>query len=142
MGIKDEILEMVLRLINAGAVIVGKTKTAQFASGERAGDWVNYPCPFNPRGDGYLDQDGSSTGSAAAVAGYSWLDYSIGTDSKDVLCHVAPGVIIFSFSSTWKHGVPGSKPGNLWHQTNTRNIRSKWHCSRFRVCLLLTVRVA
>lgn len=39
MGIKDETSEMVLRLINAGAVIVGKTKTAQFASGKRAGDW-------------------------------------------------------------------------------------------------------
>lgn len=81
-GAQEHTANMVLRLIQAGAVVVGKTKTAQFASGEHAGDWVDYACPFNPRGDGYLEPDCSSTGSAAAIAAYTWLDYSIGTDSK------------------------------------------------------------
>lgn len=72
----------VQRLIDLGAVIVGKTKTTQFASGEYPPDWVDYQCPFNPRGDGYFDTACSSAGSAVAVAAYSWLDYSIGTDSK------------------------------------------------------------
>lgn len=80
--------EMVKRIIAAGAVIVGKTKTAQFASGEHARDWVDYQCPFHPRGDGYLDPDGSSTGSAVAIGAYEWLDYSLGTDSELVHCSV------------------------------------------------------
>lgn len=86
---------MVQRLIDAGAIIVGKTKTAQFASGEHAHDWIDYECPFNPRGDGYLEPDGSSTGSAAAIAGYEWLDYAIGTDSEKL-------VSIFAYyADTW-----------------------------------------
>lgn len=41
----------VQRLIEAGAVIVGKMKTSQFANGESAtADWVDYHSPFNPRG--------------------------------------------------------------------------------------------
>lgn len=72
----------VQHLIDMGAVIVGKTKTTQFASGEYAQDWVDYQCPFNPRGDGYFDPSCSSAGSAAALAAYKWLDFSIGTDSQ------------------------------------------------------------
>jgi hypothetical protein len=42
------------KLIDAGAVVVGKQKTSQFANGEEAtADWVDYHSPFNPRGDGY-----------------------------------------------------------------------------------------
>ena len=83
-GKASKTAEMIQRLIRAGAVIVGKTKTAQFASGEFAPHWVNYSCPLNPRGDGYLEPDCSSTGSGAAIAAYAWLDYSIGTDSKSL----------------------------------------------------------
>ncbi|KAK6345128.1 hypothetical protein TWF718_007057 [Orbilia javanica] len=68
-------------LISLGAVIVGKTKTTQFANGETARDWIDLQCPFNPRADGYLDPAGSSTGSAVAVAGYEWVDFAVGTDS-------------------------------------------------------------
>lgn len=67
--------------INKGAIIVGKTKTAEFAgSQEVEGDWADYSCPFNPRADGYLRSTGSSTGSASGVASYSWLDGSLGSD--------------------------------------------------------------
>lgn len=53
-------------LVDAGAVIVGKMKTSQFANGETAtADWVEYHAPFNPRGDGYQDQLSSSSGPAA-----------------------------------------------------------------------------
>lgn len=69
-------------LIAKGAVIVGKTKTVQFASGESPMDWIDYHCPFNPRGDGYFTASGSSTGSAAGLAAYDWLDITIGTDSE------------------------------------------------------------
>lgn len=70
------------KLIDLGAVIVGKTKTAPLASGLVAVDWVDHQAPWNPRGDGYLDPDCSSSGSAVAVAGYEWLDFAVGSDSK------------------------------------------------------------
>lgn len=70
------------KLIDLGAVIIGKTKSTQHVSGMAPRDWVDYQCPWNPRGDGYLDADCSSSGSGAATAGYDWLDGSIGSDSK------------------------------------------------------------
>lgn len=55
-------------LIDAGAVVVGKMKTSQFANGETAtADWVDYHAPFNPRGDGYNDPSSSSAGPAAGI---------------------------------------------------------------------------
>ncbi|KAL4931343.1 amidase signature domain-containing protein [Aspergillus undulatus] len=63
------------------AVIVGKQKTAQFASGTDAWDWTDFQHSFNSRGDEYLTCSSSSAGSACAVAGYDWLDYSIGSDT-------------------------------------------------------------
>jgi hypothetical protein len=58
----------VQNLLDAGAVIVGKMKTSQFANGETAtADWVDYHAPFNPRGDGYNDPSSSSAGPAAGI---------------------------------------------------------------------------
>lgn len=62
--------------------MVAKAKTVQFASGMASADWCVNLCPTNPRGDGQLDTDCSSSGSAAAVAGYEWLDFAIGSDSE------------------------------------------------------------
>lgn len=71
------------RLIELGAIIVGKTAMSQFADAEDpTGDYVDFHCPFNPRGDRYRTPGGSSSGAGAAVAGYEWLDFTIGTDSK------------------------------------------------------------
>lgn len=75
--------DYVKKLIGLGAVIVGKTKMSAFASAEEPTDqWIDYHCPFNPRGDKYQTPSCSSTGAGASLAGYSWLDHSIGTDSK------------------------------------------------------------
>ncbi|KAJ6785670.1 hypothetical protein PWT90_00963 [Aphanocladium album] len=72
----------VQKLVDAGAVIVGKMKTSQFANGETAtADWVDYHAPFNPRGDGYQDPSSSSAGPAAGEASYSWLDIALGSDT-------------------------------------------------------------
>jgi hypothetical protein len=69
-------------LIDAGAIVVGKLKTSQFANGERAtADWVDYHEPFNPRGDGMQDTTGSSAGSGASVGAYDWLDLTVGSDT-------------------------------------------------------------
>ncbi|KAL9000402.1 MAG: hypothetical protein Q9169_000919 [Polycauliona sp. 2 TL-2023] len=72
----------VQRLIDAGAILVGKMKTSQFANGERAtADWVDYHSPFNPRGDGYQDPSSSSSGPGAGAASYPWLDLTLGSDT-------------------------------------------------------------
>lgn len=72
----------VQRLIDAGAIVVGKMKTSQFANGETpTADWVDYHCPFNARGDGYQDPSSSSSGAGAAIGGYSWIDIALGSDT-------------------------------------------------------------
>ena len=72
----------VQRLIDAGAIIVGKMKTSQFANGEEAtADWVDYHSPFNPRGDGYQDPSSSSSGPGAGMGSYPWLDLTLGSDT-------------------------------------------------------------
>lgn len=72
----------VQRLIDAGAVIIGKMKTSQFANGETAtADWVDYHSPFNARGDGYQDPSSSSSGPGAAMGSYDWIDIGLGSDT-------------------------------------------------------------
>ncbi|EGA72492.1 hypothetical protein AWRI796_5153 [Saccharomyces cerevisiae AWRI796] len=72
----------VQRLIDMGAVIVGKLKLTQFANGETpTADYVDYHAPFNPRGDGYQSPSSSSCGSGAAEAAYDWLDFTVGSDT-------------------------------------------------------------
>ncbi|KAI5207761.1 amidase signature enzyme [Aureobasidium subglaciale] len=78
----NETAVTVQRLIDAGAIIVGKMKTSQFANGEVAtADWVDYHEPFNPRGDGYQDTSSSSSGPGAGAAAYDWLDLTLGSDT-------------------------------------------------------------
>lgn len=72
----------VQNLIDAGAILVGKMITSQFANGEVAtADWVDYHEAFNPRGDGYQDTSSSSSGGGAGTASYEWLDVSLGSDT-------------------------------------------------------------
>lgn len=71
--------DYVNRLLDLGAVIVGKTKVSQFAAG---GEWVDVQAPWNPRADQYQDPSTSSAGAAAAAAGYPWLQHVIGEDGK------------------------------------------------------------
>lgn len=70
------------KLIDMGAVVIGKTKTTQFALGERpTADYVDQLAPFNPRGDGYQHPQGSSAGTGAGLASYDWLDIATGSDT-------------------------------------------------------------
>ncbi|KAJ5598801.1 hypothetical protein N7537_008885, partial [Penicillium hordei] len=70
------------RLIDAGAIVVGKMGTVQFANGDNpTADWVDFHCPFNPRGDGYQSPGGSSSGPGAGIASYDWLDIAVGSDT-------------------------------------------------------------
>ncbi|KAJ4423676.1 hypothetical protein N0V82_001699 [Gnomoniopsis sp. IMI 355080] len=69
----------VKHLLDQGAIIVGKTKSTQLLAGN---EWVDFQSPSNPRGDQYQEPSGSSTGAAASLAGYPWLDYAFGGDSQ------------------------------------------------------------
>ncbi|KAH6973823.1 amidase signature domain-containing protein [Ilyonectria sp. MPI-CAGE-AT-0026] len=70
------------RLLDLGAVIIGKTGMSQFADAEApTGDFVDFHAPSNPRGDGNRTAGGSSYGSGAATAAYGWLDFTLGTDT-------------------------------------------------------------
>ncbi|KAG9958190.1 amidase signature enzyme, partial [Aureobasidium melanogenum] len=92
----------VQRLIDAGAVIMGKMKTSQFANGEVAtADWVDYHEPFNPRGDGYQDTSSSSSGPGAGAAAYDWLDLTLGSDTGGSIRNPSQVQGIFGNRPTW-----------------------------------------
>jgi Asp-tRNA(Asn)/Glu-tRNA(Gln) amidotransferase A subunit family amidase len=76
-------------LLDAGAILVGKLKTTEFAEGVDPCEWIGDVCPFNPRGDGQQKPSSSSTGSAVAAAAYSWLDFTVGTDTGGSIRHPA-----------------------------------------------------
>jgi hypothetical protein len=81
-GVQNATAPSIQRLVDLGAVVVGKMGTVQFANGDNpTADWVDFHCPFNPRGDGYQRPSGSSTGPAAGVAAYAWLDAAVGSDT-------------------------------------------------------------
>ena len=61
------------RLLQAGAVIVGVTKTSTLISREDPVESADFQAPFNPRGEGFQSPVGSSSGSAAAIASYREL---------------------------------------------------------------------
>jgi amidase len=67
----------VARLLAAGACMVGKTHTDELAYSLN-GENVHYGTPINPRAPGRIP-GGSSSGSAAAVAG-GLVDFALGTD--------------------------------------------------------------
>ncbi|KAI0113931.1 putative amidase [Nemania sp. FL0031] len=102
--------DYVKKLLKLGAVIVGKTKMTQFASSDEPTDqWIDFHCPINPRGDQYQSPSGSSSGAAAALAGYDWLDQSIGGDSAGSIRAPATCNGLFSlrpsFGSTSMEGI-------------------------------------
>ncbi|KAK3316257.1 amidase signature domain-containing protein [Apodospora peruviana] len=81
-GYQNYTTETVQLTLDAGAQLVGKTKTIAFALGApRNGMEVDYPDPWSARGDGYQNTGGSSSGSGAAVTAYDWIDFAIGSDT-------------------------------------------------------------
>ncbi|KAK7408492.1 hypothetical protein QQX98_009359 [Neonectria punicea] len=69
------------RLIDLGGVVVGKQKTAQFASAAFGWQWTDAYYPQNPRGDGLLSCSASSSGGGCSIAAYDWLDVAIGSNT-------------------------------------------------------------
>ncbi|KAL9589174.1 MAG: hypothetical protein Q9203_002024 [Teloschistes exilis] len=71
-----------INVMDGGAIVLEKTKLSSFLSREEASESVDYQAAWNPRADGYQTTGGSSSGSAAAVAAYEWVDIGIGTDTN------------------------------------------------------------
>ena len=69
---------VIRRLVDAGAAMVGKTITDELTRGI-FGENVHYGTPVNPRAPGRVP-GGSSSGSAAAVAG-GLVDFALGSDT-------------------------------------------------------------
>ena len=89
----------VQRLLDAGAQIVGKTHTDELAYSLN-GENVHYGTPVNPNAVGRIP-GGSSSGSAAAVAG-SLVDFAMGADCGGSVRLPASYAGIFGFRPT--HG--------------------------------------
>ncbi|KAJ4251076.1 hypothetical protein NW762_011727 [Fusarium torreyae] len=77
----DKTAECIQKLIDGGVVISGKAKLNSFGNWEEPTEYTDYQAPWNPRADRYQSTGGSSSGSAAAIASYDWLDIAIGTDT-------------------------------------------------------------
>lgn len=74
--------DSIQHLLDLGAIVVGKTRTSQFANGQTpTADWVDFHCPFNARGEGYQDPSSSSAGAGSAESNYDWIDMNIGSDT-------------------------------------------------------------
>jgi amidase len=69
---------VVQKLVDAGAAMVGKTNTDELSRGI-FGENAHYGTPINPKAPGRVP-GGSSSGSAAAVAG-ELVDFALGTDT-------------------------------------------------------------
>src|SRR5207249_4156737 len=69
---------VVQRLVDSGANMIGKTHTDELSRGI-LGENAHYGTPINPKAPGRVP-GGSSSGSAAAVAG-GLVDFALGTDT-------------------------------------------------------------
>lgn len=79
---RSETAESIQGLIDCGVIVCGKTKMSSFGDWEEPTESIDYQTPWNPRRDGYQSTGGSSSGSAAAISSYDWVDIAIGTDGK------------------------------------------------------------
>jgi hypothetical protein len=126
-GPEQDSAQYVRKMVDLGAVIVGKMKLSAFSSSEEATDQlIDFHTPFNPRADGYQSPSGSTTGGATAVAGYDWVDVSTGTDSRLLM----NGLIYFphmtDYRGDWQHSVARGMEWPLRVEDFTRRGKSGW----------------
>jgi Asp-tRNA(Asn)/Glu-tRNA(Gln) amidotransferase A subunit family amidase len=81
-GPRPETAKCLAALQDGGAHILGTLKMNPFGAWVEPVEYIDYQAPWNPRADGYQSSGGSSTGSAAALAAYEWLDFTLGADSE------------------------------------------------------------
>ncbi|KAK9769174.1 hypothetical protein SCAR479_02418 [Seiridium cardinale] len=88
-SVKETTAPCIQYLISAGAVLVGKLRCCQWCDGQDPLERLEEFTPLNPRGDGFQKPSSSSSGSASACASYSWLDFTVGTDTGGSIRHPA-----------------------------------------------------
>lgn len=82
-GVQKVTSSFVKKLIDQGAIVVGKTKLSSYAGAEIPSEkCIDHFPPWNARADGYQGPSGSSSGAGASIGGYSWLDLALATDSE------------------------------------------------------------
>ncbi|WVW83799.1 hypothetical protein I302_105820 [Kwoniella bestiolae CBS 10118] len=115
----EDTASCIQRLIEQGAVIVGKVKTNQFAvTGNSIEHSPDILYPYSPRGDGYQSVSGTSSGSASSMAGYDWLDISVASDTGGSIRH--PASIVGLYGNKPTMGVfplDGVIPMSEWSDT-------------------------
>ncbi|KAH7312544.1 amidase signature domain-containing protein [Stachybotrys elegans] len=116
--IQDSSAAVVTKILGAGAHLVGKPHLSSFAMMEHPTQSVDYQAPFNPRGDGYLIPGGSSSGSAATMAAYDWLDIAICTDTTGSSRIPAFQTGLFGFRPT-KPAISGEGLVHAWEAMDT-----------------------
>lgn len=79
--VRTQTAASIQKLIDAGGVLIAKAKMNSLGTWEEPTEYIDYQAPWNSRADGYQGTGGSSTGSAAAMANYDWLDFALGSDS-------------------------------------------------------------
>ncbi|OCF74751.1 hypothetical protein I204_05133 [Kwoniella mangroviensis CBS 8886] len=100
-GEVQETASCIRRLLEEGAVIVGKVKTNQFAvTGNSIEQSPDVLYPYSPRGDGYQSVSGTSSGSASSMVSYDWLDMSVGSDTGGSIRHPASIVGLYGNKPT------------------------------------------
>ncbi|RSL64744.1 hypothetical protein CEP54_004547 [Fusarium duplospermum] len=100
------------KLLDLGAVLVGKTKTSQFGTGV---EWVDEQAPWSARGDGYERLKGGSIGATAGSIGYEWLQHSIGVDNG----RIVPDGGIYSIATSRGH----ISVNDMWTTSSFDNTR-------------------
>ena len=98
------------KLLNAGAELVSMSKMCSMVLKASPTQCVDVSAPFNPRGDGYLSPSGGSSGQAAAVATYPWLDFAIGSDCELSKSDSRRRISYLNFVSSyfqWANASPG-----------------------------------
>lgn len=91
---QEKSAQCIQELVDKGVFIAGKTKMNSFGNWEEPTQYIDYQAPWNPRADGYQSTGGSSSGSAAAIAAYDWIDIAIGTDSTYQMCGLTNMIVI------------------------------------------------
>ncbi|KAK6845687.1 amidase signature enzyme [Apiospora arundinis] len=86
---KEATAPCIQRLLDAGAVMVGKVRCTQWCDGQDPLERLEEVTPTNPRGDGWQKPSSSSSGSASACASYPWLDFTVGSDTGGSIRHPA-----------------------------------------------------
>ncbi|KXJ89072.1 amidase signature domain-containing protein [Microdochium bolleyi] len=128
---RTETAACIRQLIEAGAVMVGKMRCCQWCDGQDPLERLEEPTPTNPRGDGFQKPSGSSSGSAAGAASYSWLDFTVGTDTGGSIRHPAGVNGVYGIRAS-RDSVTSS---GLWMKQNA--LDSSLKKTRFRLLYLV-----